>query len=149
MRFDRRAVGEVNQSLAALVVIMTCVGLVLSAVHAASSAGAERAAVARAAAQGEICMDEIVRDSAVAVAPGTLSLERAQAVGEGRAALRFAPDVVPVIALRALDHGDEVFLKGAPTDLSPKLTFVVRPVAVLTDNGTLVPGILRVGVAPL
>ena len=146
IRRNRRATGEVNQSLAALVVIMMSVGLVMAAVHAVSSEGAGRAARERAQAQGDVCLDALVEDPELQGRPGTLSILSAQRVAAGLEALAFLPDSVKVVTLRAVDYGAEVWVEGDASALSRDLVFVLRPVAVETDRGAVVPGVLRVGV---
>lgn len=146
-RRNRRAVGEVNQSLAALVVIMMCVGLVMVAVHGAVAAAGERAAREHARAQGEVFTAAAVEDGALAGKPGTLSITKARDIAAGRAGLGFSPEAVKVVTIRAVAFGSEVWLKGNAEALDGSLEFVVRPVAVELDNGTVAPGLLRAGVA--
>jgi hypothetical protein len=145
-RRSRRAIGEVNQSLAALVVIMMSVGLVLGAVHAASSAAADRAREERARLQADICLDAIERAPALASGDGTLSLSSARDLAATDASLAFAPGALRFATLRVVG-GPEVWLAGSLDSVRPDVLVAARPVAVLLDNGTVAPGLLRVGVA--
>lgn len=146
MRRSRKAVGEVNQSLAALVVIMMSVGLVMAAVHASSLSGADRARADRARAQAEICLDAILKDPAVTAAGGEVLLRNAGEVQAGNASLAFAPEALRFAALRTTVNESEVWLMGSLAEVLPGVLVVARPVAVQLDNGTVAPGLLRVGV---
>jgi hypothetical protein len=145
LRCDRRGTGEVQQSLAALTVIMVSVGLVMAAVHASTEQGAERAKRERAVLQGEVCLDALERDAALDGADAALSLAGAQGIQGARERLAFAPPSLKVVTLRAVTVGEEVWVLGSAADLAEPLVFVERPVAVEV-GGIVAPGVLRVGV---
>ena len=146
LRTDRRGTGDMNETLAALIVIMTCVGFVMAAVHSASAGAAERAADERARAQGEVCLDAIARDPALAAGASAVSMDKARLVGAGLAPLSFTPAAMKLVTLRAARGGSEVWVHGNGTALVPGIVLVERPVAVEIEGGATVPGILRVGV---
>ena len=147
LRHNRTATGEVNQALAAMVVIMICVGAVMAAVHAATGSAHERLLQERARAQAQIVLDALRDDPVLQGRGGALSLAKAQQVRAANATLAFHPARLRVAALRAVAFGDEVLMVGQTADLSTDVLLVSQPVAVELDDGRVLPGILRVGVA--
>jgi hypothetical protein len=146
LRRDTRATGEVNQAMAAMVVIMICVGAVMAAVHAATASARERSAEERAREQAQICLDAIAADPALQGRGGALSLAKAKIVASGNATLQFRPEAMTLAALRAAAEGQEVLLFGTPSALGPHAVLALRPVSVELDDGRILPGVLRVGV---
>jgi hypothetical protein len=147
LRRNRTATGEVNQALAAMVVIMMCVGAVMAAVHAATGAAHDRSLQERAREQAQLVLDALSEDPALQGRSGALSLSKAQQVRAGNATLAFHPAGLRVAALRAVSAGDEVLMVGQTVDLGARVLLVSEPVAVELDDGRVLPGILRVGVA--
>ena len=144
LRRNHRGAGEVNQAMAAMVVIMICVGAVMAAVHAATASARDRSMAERALDQAQICLDAVAADPALRGRGGALSLSKAEAVASGNATLQFRPEALRLVSLRAAAEGNEVLLVGAP---SPHIVLVSRPVAVELADGRVLPGVLRVGVA--
>ena len=142
---SREAVGEVNQTLAALSVIITCVGLVIAAVHSASSVSEERAHDERARAQAEVWLDAIARDPNLAWRAGVLSGPSAYSISAGFENLSSVPPGLRFVSLLNVFGGDELWLIGSLEDVNGSLV-VERPVGVALGNGSIVPALLRVGV---
>lgn len=147
MRGNRRGGAETFQALAAITVVLGCAGLVLAAAHAASLHAAETAARERAELQAEIVLGALADDPAIAGADGIVLWTGLERVAAGSAELTFLPGVVKVVTARAATGGPELFLVGSALEVASGLVFASQPVPIAYPNGTVAPGVLRVGVA--
>lgn len=146
LRSDQAGAEGTFQVVPALIIVIVCVGLVLAAVHNSSIAADGRAAEQRAAVQAEILLDALRNDAALADTQGTLSWTSAQAVASGAANLSFLPERARIISVTWFPEGRELFLVGNMSDLAANLAFQGQPVPVRFPDGTVRPGLLRVGV---
>ena len=143
---DGRATGESYQAVAAITVVIVCAGLVLSATHFATDSARQEALQRRAVTQGEIFLDALERDPALAGHGQALLWEGAVRVAEGSAHLEFHPPSVKVLALREAASGPELIVIGGTDALRPGFELVERAVLIERSDGTFGPGIARAGV---
>ena len=144
-RNNRVAADETFQALPALLIVLVCVGLVLSAVHFQNSNAAEAAARDRASLQAAIFVDALRHDAAIAE-DGAAIWEKAEAVANHTTNLSFVPSRARFVALSLANNSSELILLGSRGALSPQWGFASAPVAVRLPGGAVIPGLLRVGV---
>jgi hypothetical protein len=146
LRRDRAGAEETFQVVPALIIVIVCVGLVLAAVHGSSIAADARSAEQRARVQAEILLDALRNDAALADTQGTLSWAGAEAVASGAVNLSFLPAPARIVSLTWYPEGRELFVVGNMSHLSAHLLYRGQPVPVRFPDGTVHPGLLRVGV---
>ncbi len=146
VRGSRDGAAEALQALAAVTVMIGCVGVVLAAVNGASLQAAEDASRGRAELQGEMVLDALLRDPALVGSTGAVHWAKVLRIADGRAQVSFVPEVVGILSIRSVLGGDEVLLHGSGWDVSGSLVYVVRPVVIDLGAGVFEPGVARAGV---